>query len=403
MPNAWSNLEFLPRFLPEFNVLKSKQPLAFVSPLDWGIGHASRLIPIIHQLIADDYQVIIGGSGKSGELLKKTFPQLPFRIIKSNEITYNAEGPWLAVSLAAQIPAIIRTAFREHSLIRKWVADLGIDVIISDNRYGLFCKSAYSILITHQISPVMPFFLKWAEFPVYCIIRLFIRQFDECWIPDFSDPQYNLTGKLSHRFRIPGNARFIGILSRFDYPTGHEEHHSENNYQLVVVLSGPQPQLRILTEIVYRLAAKSALKTLVIGGLQNNPPATLANDQPNITFVQHLMAEEFRDVLLYAECIISRSGYSGLMDLLALGRTAVIIPTPGQCEQEYLASYLEEKGLFTRISHQDFQNKDLRVIIHEHPSFCSRLQQYRQIATLPLLKKYQQHNQEAQHKTSINL
>ena len=181
-----------------------------ICPLDWGLGHASRMIPVINRMISDGHQVTIGGSGKSGELLRLTFPDLPFISIPSMNIRYSGQGIWLMFSLFIQIPSMILSAFREHLMLKKVVSRFSINTVISDNRYGLYCRHTYNIFITHQISPVLPRFFHWAEYPLYRIIRNRINRFHECWIPDFAD-ENNLTGNLSHRFKLPENARFIGF------------------------------------------------------------------------------------------------------------------------------------------------------------------------------------------------
>ena len=187
-----------------------------VCPLDWGLGHASRMLPVINRFKMDGHRVIMAGTGRSGELLKTTFPELAFLMMPSPDIRLG-EGRTLSLGLMLQIPGLIRSVFREHRLVIKYVKENKIDIVVSDNRYGLFCRSAYTVFVTHQISPVLPGLFRWIEYPLYRIFRSIIGLYDECWIPDYEDPGNNLSGKLSHRYPLPNNARFIGILSRFSY------------------------------------------------------------------------------------------------------------------------------------------------------------------------------------------
>jgi hypothetical protein len=324
-----------------------------VCPLDWGLGHASRMIPVIHQLLDAGYKITIGGSGKSADLLKLTFPELPFVLVPSPQIQYSVNGRWLIFNLLLQVPTFAWAAIREHRHIKKIVAQHNIQIVISDNRYGLFCKKAYCIFITHQVSPVLPAVFRWAEFPLYLIISGIIHRYNECWIPDVPDPVDNLTGKLSHRFKLPGNARYIGILSRFRQLTTEPEPALYEKYELVVVLSGPEPQRHIWFNELMVLAKNISRKTLIITGLQLEDHGQNIPGQWPVTIASHLDSQSFYYALVHAGTIICRSGYSSIMDLAALGKTALLVPTPGQTEQEYLAAYLAGKGYFTCVQQRN--------------------------------------------------
>jgi hypothetical protein len=350
--------------------LPTNQHLVIVCPLDWGLGHASRMIPVIVRFMACGYRVILGGDGKSGELLRKNFPQLSFIQIPSPVIRYTGKGAWLIPLLVFQLPKMLFSVIREHYLIKKIVIAHGVDIIISDNRYGLFCRHAHSVFITHQISPVLPAMLRWAEYPLHIVIRTLILRFNECWIPDYADPQQNLSGKLSHRFKLPKNARFVGILSRFNKINLIKGRPSRGEYELVVVLSGPEPQLSIFSDVIIRQALMITHKTLVISGLRENPRPLPESAHSRLTIVSHLEPENFGYAMLHADIIVCRSGYSGIMDLVALEKTAVLIPTPGQSEQQYLAGYLSKKGWFSYLTQQELdlgnlmKNKENRLSFH---------------------------------------
>jgi uncharacterized protein (TIGR00661 family) len=333
--------------------LTSDPHQVIICPLDWGLGHASRMIPVISRYMECGYQVFIGGNGKSGTLLKLTFPDLPFLTIPAPVIRYSSKGTWLLPSLILQLPAMLLSIIREHFQIKKIVTTYGIKTIVSDNRYGLFCKHAHCIIVTHQISPLLPRRLKWAEYPLYLVLRILINQFDECWIPDCSAPDYNLSGKLSHRFKLPQNARYIGILSRFSRFRFCQEEISAEKYELVVVLSGPEPALKIFKDLIIRQAMRIPNKILVISGSPDNQESISETTHSQLVQVSHLEPLQFAQMLLQAEIIICRSGYSGIMDLVALGKPAILVPTPGQTEQQYLAAYLSEKGYFSFILQQE--------------------------------------------------
>lgn len=339
---------------------KAHEPVSkhvLICPLDWGLGHASRMIPVIIRLNSDGKRVTLGGSGKSGELLRQTFPDLEYIPIPSVNIRYCGQGMWLVFSLFIQLPRMIFSAWREHQLLHKAVIRFGIDEVISDNRYGLYCRHTYNIFVTHQISPVLPRFFHWAEYPLYRFIRNRINRFQECWIPDYADAN-NLTGRLSHRFKLPENAKYIGILSRFSGNPGISENTEFEKYHLVIVLSGPQPQLKHFSSRIIQQAYKVQVKVLVITGLQD-PVPRIDEKQERLKIVSHLPLAEFRSALLQADIILCRSGYSSIMDLVALGKSAILVPTPGQTEQEYLAAYLNGKKMFKQIKESELDLPDL--------------------------------------------
>jgi uncharacterized protein (TIGR00661 family) len=330
--------------------LKTRPLTILVSPLDWGLGHASRMIPLIGRFIHDGHNIILAGSGRSAELLRNTYPGHRFVTLPFHTV-HLGSGRYSYLRLVLQVPALAFSVFREHRMIKKIVRNEAVDIIISDNRYGLCCRKTYSVLITHQVSPVLPSIFRWLEFPLYLVIRNLIQRFDRCWIPDFADPYVNLSGKLSHRYKTPSNARYIGILSRFNQQGNTDEIQPALSYDLAVVLSGPEPQVSLFEKKIYSQLVKLEKSAIVIRGMRNTPVETL--DSPLIHRVSHLGISAFSRVLKQAGRVISRSGYSGVMDFITLGISAILVPTPGQSEQEYLAAWLSEKGWFTCVTENE--------------------------------------------------
>jgi uncharacterized protein (TIGR00661 family) len=337
---------------------KTGKTRVFISPLNWGMGHASRIIPVVDYFHTMGYEIILGGSGKSGTLLQSAFPFLPFITLPSFEITYSKKEVLFGFSVIRKMPAFLKTCFMEHRVLNQLISELQIDVVISDNRYGLFSAKAHCIIITHQISPVLPFLWRWAELPIFFMLKFMIRRFNECWVPDFKDREINLTGRLSHKFPLPANTRFIGPISRFSKLSDQVEFEKQT-YDMVVVLSGPPPHSEIFADIILRQSLKSRKKILIISGFQD---IAAFKYHSNVTVVKHLETTEFRKALLSAKMVICRAGYSAIMDLIALKRTGYIIPTPGQSEQQYLAKHLKNNPLFRCISQQYFDLDKLTVI-----------------------------------------
>ncbi len=311
------------------------QKRILISPLNWGLGHATRCIPIIRLLIKKNATVIIAADERPLELLKQEFPNLEFICLKGIAITYpsNESMIW---KMFFSIPKFIKGIFQEHQTIKKIIAEKKIDIIISDNRFGLWNKKIKSIFITHQIMIKTPF----AEKLLHQINLYFIKKYDECWIPDVKDFT-NLSGDLSHKFSLPANAFFVGLLSRF-----HKTNISlpENNtYDIMAIISGPEPQRSIFEKLVIEQVQQSKLKALIVcGKTEIQQKREIIN---NTEIVSHLKTDEMQEAILKTKIMISRSGYSTVMDLAILGKKCIFIPTPGQTEQEYLAERLMQKKI----------------------------------------------------------
>jgi len=312
-----------------------------VSPLDWGLGHASRMIPIIRQLICDGNQVMLAGSGRSGALLKATFTGLPFHDLPSLSVRLGNFCPFFHLML--QLPLMVISVFREHHLTRRLLKKYPVDVIISDNRYGVYSQKALSVLVTHQVSPVLPPVFRWFEYPLYCILKYLILRFDACWIPDLADPEINLSGKLSHRYPLPRNTMYIGPLSRF---AGMQVPPLKDAPRLAVVISGPEPQGSRFESLIRKQLIHHPMSTVIAGGFRKVPRGTMPLP-PGVSRTEHPDDAAMAALLVNAGLVVCRSGYSSIMDLAALGVCALLVPTPGQTEQKYLAKWISEKGWCT--------------------------------------------------------
>jgi uncharacterized protein (TIGR00661 family) len=386
--------------------VKAKQLKVLICPLDWGLGHASRMIPVIQQFIEMNYHVFIGGSGKSGELLKLTYPELSFVHIPGLVIRYTRNGNLLFSKLLLQIPFMVVSAIREHHEIRKITKTYEFDLIVSDNRYGFFCKDAYCVFVTHQISPVLPLLFRWLRYPVFLIIKRIMQQYNECWIPDFEDIQESLSGKLSHQYKLPAQTYYAGILSRFQMDKTNINLSSPEKFTLVIIASGPEPQLGLFIKLIVDQVQSLHCKTLLITGLNHDLNPQDFRNRNLITIVPHLDIQQFRKVIHDACHIICRAGYSSIMDLVFLKKTAVLVPTPGQPEQEYLARYLSQKGWFTYVK-QSCLNLENIINKPSKPSanyFTDLENQHDRLPVNQLLyAKCRKHKEVSKKITAINL
>lgn len=328
-----------------------------VCPLNWGLGHASRCVPIIRHLLQQGKQVIIASDGFPLELLKSEFPQLSFIHFPSYKVRYK-KGKSQVLAMVISLPSIIRGIYKEHQQLKKIITDYGIDGVLSDNRFGLWNKKIRSIYMTHQLMVKMPKHLKWLEPVAWRMHRFFIQKYSICLIPDkFEDGGF--AGDLTHKYPLPENAKFIGILSRFgmtsSYPVNKEP------YKVLAVLSGLEPQRTLFENILVEELAKKDIDSLIIQGLPENEQKIRKENR--VTVVSHLSSEEIKQYMLETPTIICRSGYSTVMDLVTLNLSAIFVPTPGQTEQEYLAEYLSGKGLFTSVEQTDLKEFIAKEII----------------------------------------
>ncbi len=320
-------------------VTLSNSKTILIAPLDWGLGHATRCMPLIDLLIKKGHRVIIAGNGDSYYLLKEQYPELTFYELPGYNISY-AVGKNASVHALLQTPKILKTIKQENKSVAEILQKEKVDLIISDNRYGVRNEKVKSIFICHQIALQAPNRMRFMN-PVF--LKLHLRQihkFDALWIPDETGSN-NLSGKLSHgiSFKIPHT--FIGIQSRFSNFKKTTSFIDTTEFDILIVLSGPEPQRTFLeTELKKKFKGRTESVLLVKGKTENH---TTTQDD-NITVISYLNTNDLFTALQKAQTIICRSGYSTIMDLAVLGKKAILIPAVGQTEQEFLAETLAQKG-----------------------------------------------------------
>ncbi len=302
-----------------------------ITPLDWGLGHATRCIPVIRAFLQKGWEVIIAGDGSSLELLQKEFPDLTFYTLPGYNVRYRFKN--MHLNILFQFPKIVIAALKENFAVREIIRTHQINLLISDNRFGCFSKRVKSIFITHQVN-IQVGFRPFEKIVNYFNHRI-ICKFDECWIPDVSSVR--LSGKLSSPGKLK-NIQFIGLLSRMEKLDIPEQ------WDLVVVLSGPEPQRSIFEKLILEQLLSLDLRTIII---QGKPGKKVHQSiDKNTKLISYATSQELNKMMCAAKLILCRSGYSSLMDLAAIGKKAILVPTPGQTEQEYLAQYLYDHGYY---------------------------------------------------------
>lgn len=310
-----------------------------VAPLNWGIGHATRCIPIIHKLIEEGYRPIIASDGNALLLLKKEFPILECIELLSYEISYAKKARLTPLKLLLKTPFLWRIMIKERELIAQLIEEKEIGGIISDNRWGVWSDTVPCVYITHQLNVYAGLFTPISSW----IHQRLISNYDECWIPDVDN---TFSGKLSNPNRLK-KSREIGLLSRFQYKK------EVKKYDILILLSGVEPS-RSQLEIKIQSELKGYKGKVVLVQGQIAKKQTVFKEGNWIVY-NFLLSEELNKLLNESELVVCRSGYSTIMDLSRLQKKAFFIPDPGQSEQLILAQQLKNKGIANYVTQSFFE------------------------------------------------
>jgi uncharacterized protein (TIGR00661 family) len=329
--------------------LKNSTKNILVAPLNWGLGHATRCIPIIRELEKNGFTPILASDGVALQILQKEFPHLQALELPSYEIEYAKNGADFKWKLIMNSPKMIDAIFTEKKIVKKWITEHHLQGIISDNRLGVYSKKIPSVFITHQLN-VLSGKTTWISSKLH---QHFIKKFTECWIPDM-ERNPNLTGKLGHLKKNKLNLNYIGPLSRL------EKKDLPVRYDLMVILSGPEPQRTYLEEKLKKEVQSFEGKVVFIKGVIESEQKT--EQQDNITFYNFMKSDQIETAFNESEIVLCRSGYTTVMDLAKLEKKAFFIPTPGQFEQEYLAKRFKRNAFAPYAKQDDFKMEDIEDV-----------------------------------------
>jgi uncharacterized protein (TIGR00661 family) len=321
-------------------------------PLNWGLGHASRSIPLIQKALQEGCQVYIASDGIALDLLKSEFPNCSFITLPGYNINYKYESVFVNIFL--QLPKIAFTYIKEKKLISSIVKENKINLVVSDNRFGCYTKLCKSVYITHQLQilhswDVIGYLATMAH-------KILMSPYDEIWVPDY-EGSGNLGGKLSNANKLSNNKiKYIGPLTRLK-----SQESPASDRPILVLLSGPEPQRTILELKIARLLLPKASSVFFIRGTKEAPTDVLSN---NYIFLNLANTIQVQSAISQAEWIICRSGYSTIMDLSVFDKKVIYIPTPGQTEQEYLGKYHANKNdKIICIQQRDLEAKLLAALV----------------------------------------
>lgn len=324
-----------------------KKPKICIAPLDWGLGHATRCISLAKALMQLDYQIFIASEGYHEVILREALPAATFLPLPGYRIRYSKTSKGLIPKIITQIPKIIFSIYYEHFWLRKMHKQFKFDCIISDNRFGFYHPSIKSIFITHQLNLQTPF--NWSNHLVRIWQYSFINKFSAVWIPDIQEEK-NYAGILSNPVKKPAiPIWYMGALARLS----RKEHTNPiNKYTFLGLVSGPEPQRTLLENALWIQGNSKDIHFAVVAGrpLQQNLPQYSKKG----VLYPHANGDDLADLIASSEYIIFRGGYTSLMELIPFQKKLIIIPTPGQTEQVYLAKYWSDNGWAISFDQSEF-------------------------------------------------
>jgi len=304
-----------------------------IAPLDWGLGHATRCISLAKALMQLNYQIFIASEGYHEAILREALPEATFLPLAGYRIQYSKNAKWFLLKIIAQLPKIIFTVYYERNWLRKMHKQFKFDVIIADNRFGFYHKKVPSVFITHQLNIQTGY--NWTNKLIQIVQYRYIKKFSALWIPDIEGSD-NYAGILSNPLHKPSMPTwYMGALSRLSTSTTG----AFNQIKFLGIVSGPEPQRTLFENALWIQGnAGDAAFAMVAGRpMSNNEPTISLNGK----LYPHANGTDLVGLIESTECIIFRGGYTSLMELIPFKKKLIIIPTPGQTEQQYLASWWE--------------------------------------------------------------
>jgi uncharacterized protein (TIGR00661 family) len=322
-----------------------------VAALDWGLGHATRCIPVVRILRQQGASVSLASSGEAGWLLREEFPDLPYYELPSYK-PYYSHGNWMMITMAMQLRGFHQSIQAEKKVVDALMEAHHFDVIISDNRYGCWSARAASVLITHQLRIPFSFPWNWATGISAKVLQRLIRPFDHVWVPDVEN------GILTKAFLgKSASFRMIGWLSRFQAGVAPVK------YEILALVSGPEPSRTEFAQLLKEQLIESGRKSLLVLG---QPGKSHVEKTGALTITNHLPSALLEAAIRSSAVVVARSGYSTIMDLLTLEKRAIFVPTPGQPEQLQLARVLQQH----QIAVAELQDKfDLNKLLEKEQRY----------------------------------
>jgi hypothetical protein len=326
-------------------------------------------------LLSGGHSVVFAGNEWQRQYIEESFPAIETIHLEGYNVSYSRRGNGFMFSLFYQMPRLLKEMRKEHEWLLKMTEDRQFDGVISDNRYGLFHPTIPSVFMTHQLL-VQSGVGDTTDNVLRGMHYKYIDRFSRCWVVDV-DGKPNLSGKLAHPTVKPANTEYLGLLSQLAGPPsvdGAEKH-------LLILLSGPEPQRTILSELLWEQVQDYEGKVIFVEG--SNASRTPTSIPANISHYTQVTKQQLEPLISDASLVVCRSGYSTLMDLVALEKKAILIPTPGQTEQEYLGKHLHKEGVFFSMPQRHFDLKqamqDVKLFPFTRLAFEGAFTQYERV------------------------
>ena len=339
-----------------------------MAPLDWGLGHTTRCVPLINYIRALGHRVVMAGNAPQRSFISQTFSDIDTIDLQGYNVTYSKWNKLAQIGVLSQLPHLHSTIIKEHKWLQQVVDEHSIDGIISDNRYGLFHHNTPSVIITHQLC-VQTGMGSLADRTVQQLHYKYLNRFSTTWVAD-TQATPGLGGKLSHSTTLPKNYAYLGLLSQFSAA----EAAPQTDGSLLILISGPEPQRTALSRILWQQMLMYNGKVVFVEGSEDAPPPTTI--LPHITYHKRLTNAALLPLLQSADMVVCRSGYSTLMDLVALQKRAILIPTPDRPSRNILPHSCIKKVYFIQQSKVVLtcsMRSQLQVNSPFKPRLCSML------------------------------
>jgi hypothetical protein len=334
-----------------------------VSPLNWGLGHATRDIPVIKTLHDHGHEVTIAACGNALSVLRQEFPDAQYIDYPDYSVAFSF-GRFFVPRFCASLPFMLKAVAREHATLETILSKDRYDLVISDNRLGVFSPRVPSIFISHQLHYHLPL-LYWPAELLAIPANMFLHErYDRIIVPDNLPGELSLGGKLSLPQTDVARDRvfFSGILS------GTHQIACAKDLDYLVIISGPEPQRTILEKIILAKIGELEGSGVALLGSPQGPKAIVRSG--DWTCIPYVSTEIKTELMNRARCIICRSGYTTLMELAELGKNqALLIPTPGQTEQEYLSWYYRQKNWYYSVNQKHLDLADDVAKTRDFPGF----------------------------------
>lgn len=301
-----------------------------IAVLNWGLGHATRSERIIDEVLSGNCEVHIASSGKALSYLKSRFPFNSTHNLPDFEVRYNRKSAFPGLVKRGIIQGRINK--KQKSWTDGFIAEYGITHIISDNVYGVWSAEIPSALISHQLGLLSPVFKTF----INRRLASWINRFSQIWVPDLNGDD-SIAGEMLHNKYISAELHFLGNCSRFT-----PSENTAKKIAYLAILSGVEPQRSVLEEQILTVFSRlEGKKVLICGTEKRRDENSLGTEIFGIAD-----SSQIEKWILESELVICRSGYTSVTDLLKLNAKGLLIPTPGQPEQIYLAKRCSDKNWF---------------------------------------------------------